>query len=40
MLGTITNGFNLLGVAEYWQEVVRGLLIVIAVAISSMIDRR
>jgi ribose transport system permease protein len=40
MLGTITNGFNQLGVADYWQEVVRGLLIVIAVAISSMIDRR
>jgi len=40
MLGTITNGFNLLGVADYWQEVVRGLLIVVAVAVGSMIERR
>ena len=40
MLGMITNGFNLLGVADYWQDVVRGILIVVAVAVSSMIERR
>jgi ribose transport system permease protein len=40
MLGMITNGFDLLGVAEYWQDVVRGVLIVGAVAIGSMIERR
>jgi ribose transport system permease protein len=40
MLGMITNGFNLLGVADYWQDVVTGGLIVIAVAVSSMVDRR
>jgi len=40
MLGIITNGFNLLGVADYWQDVVRGGLIVTAVAVSSMIERR
>lgn len=40
MLGMITNGFNLLGVAEYWQQIVRGLLIIAAVAIGSMIERR
>ncbi len=40
MLGMITNGFNLLGVADYWQSVVRGLLILGAVAVSSLVERR
>jgi ribose transport system permease protein len=40
MLGMITNGFNLLGVADYWQQIVRGALIIGAVAIGSMIERR
>ena len=33
MLGLITNGFNLLGVPDYYQDIVRGSLIVIAVAL-------
>ena len=40
MLGMITNGFDLLGVADYWQEIVRGLLIIAAVAVGSLIERR
>ena len=40
MLGMITNGFDLLAVPDYWQDVVRGILIICAVAISSVIDRR
>ena len=40
MLGMITNGFDLLGVADYWQQIVRGALIIGAVAIGSMIERR
>ena len=40
ILGTITNGFDLLAVPDYWQDVVRGVLIILAVAISSVIDRR
>jgi len=40
MLGMITNGFDLLGVADYWQDVVRGGLIVAAVAVGSAIERR
>jgi ribose transport system permease protein len=40
MLGMITNGFDLLGVAQYWQQVVTGLLIIAAVAVGSMIQRR
>ena len=39
MLGMITNGFDLLAVPDYWQNVVRGVLIILAVAISSTIDR-
>lgn len=40
MLGMITNGFDLLGVADYWQQIVRGVLIIGAVAVGSMIERR
>ena len=40
ILGMITNGFDLLAVPDYWQDVVRGVLIILAVAISSVIDRR
>jgi len=40
ILGMITNGFDLLAVPDYWQDVVRGILIILAVSISSFIDRR
>ena len=40
MLGIITNGFDLLAVPDYWQNVVRGILIIIAVSISMVVDRR
>jgi ribose/xylose/arabinose/galactoside ABC-type transport system permease subunit len=40
MLGMITNGFDLLGVATYWQSVVTGALIIIAVAVGALIERR
>jgi ribose transport system permease protein len=40
ILGMITNGFDLLAVADYWQDIVRGILIIIAVAISFRIERR
>jgi ribose transport system permease protein len=39
MLGMITNGFNLLGVPSFWQDIVRGLLIVVAVVISTSVGR-
>ena len=40
ILGLITNGFNLLGVPDFYQDIVRGSLIVLAVALSSMVERR
>ena len=40
ILGIITNGFNLLAVPDYWQNIVRGILIIAAVAISTLVERR
>jgi ribose transport system permease protein len=40
MLGMITNGFDLLAVQDYWQNIVRGILIIIAVAIGLVVERR
>jgi ribose transport system permease protein len=40
MLGMITNGFNLLGVPDYYQDIVRGSLIVVAVALGAIVERR
>ena len=40
MLGLITNGFNLLGVPDFYQDIVRGSLIVVAVALSALAERR
>lgn len=39
LLGIITNGFNLLGVPSFWQDIVRGLLILVAVAVSVTVGR-
>jgi len=39
-LGVIVNGMTLLNVSEYWQLVVRGLLIIGAVLMNHMLDRR
>lgn len=40
ILGMITNGFDLLAVPDFWQDVVRGILIIVAVAIGTVIQRR
>jgi ribose transport system permease protein len=40
MLGLITNGFNLLGVPDFYQDIVRGSLIVVAVALGSLAERK
>ena len=39
MLGLITNGFNLLGVPDFYQDIVRGSLIIAAVALSTLAER-
>lgn len=35
VLGVISNGLNLLGVSSFWQQVVKGIIILIAVLIDS-----
>jgi ribose transport system permease protein len=40
ILGMLTNGFDLLAVQDYWQDIVRGILIIVAVSISFVVDRR
>lgn len=40
MLGLITNGFNILGVEDFYQDIVRGSLIVVAVALGALAERR
>lgn len=40
ILAMITNGFDLLAVQDYWQNIVRGALIIVAVAIGLVVERR
>ena len=40
ILAMITNGFDLLAVPDYWQNIVRGALIILAVAIGLVVERR
>lgn len=35
IIGTLSNGLNILGVAEFWQRVVNGLIIVLVVALDQ-----
>ena len=39
-LGCIGNGMTLMNVSEYWQYVVRGLLIVTAVLLNQILERK
>ena len=36
IVGVINNGLNLLGVDPYWQQVVKGLIIVLAVFLDQV----
>ncbi len=40
VLALVVNGFDLLGVAAFYQDIVEGALIVAAVAISSLAQSR
>jgi ribose transport system permease protein len=35
IIGVLANGLNILGVADFWQRVVNGLIIVVVVAIDQ-----
>jgi len=36
LIGVISNGLNLLGVQPYWQMIVRGSIIILAVLMDKM----
>ncbi len=40
LLGTVANALNLLGVSQYWQPAVTGLVILVAVGIDSYQRKR
>jgi len=40
LIGLISNGSNLLGVSPFWQQVVTGAVIVLAVAVDELRKRR
>lgn len=39
ILGIIENGMNLLGVSEYWQMIIKGLVILLAVIMDNEVSR-
>ena len=40
IVGTVNNGLNLLGVQSFWQSIVQGLILVGAVALDALVQRR
>lgn len=40
LLGVISNAMDLIGISSFWQQVVQGLLILVAVGVSTMRQRR
>ncbi|MHB1405969.1 MAG: ABC transporter permease [Desulfitobacteriaceae bacterium] len=40
IMGVLNNGLNLMGVSAYWQYIIKGLLIIIAVVIDSYTRKR
>lgn len=40
ILGVLRNGFTIIGISSYWQEVATGIIIIIAVALESGLGER
>ena len=40
MIGVIYNGMNLLGVNSYWQTILKGLLILLALLLDRFMNRK
>lgn len=40
LMGTLSNGMVLMNVSEYWQKVVKGLVLILAVTLDKMVQRR
>ena len=39
-MGTLSNGMVLMDVSEYWQKVVKGLVLILAVTLDKLVQRR
>lgn len=40
IVGTLNNGLNLLGVQSFWQTIVQGVILVAAVALDALVQKR
>jgi ribose transport system permease protein len=40
LFALITNGFNIMGLNPYYQDIAKGALIIFAVALSAAVDRK
>lgn len=40
MIGVIYNGMNLLGVNSYWQTILKGLLILLALLLDKFMNKK
>ncbi len=40
IIGLIYNGMNLVGISSYWQTITKGLLIIAAVMLDMLMNRR
>ena len=40
LMGTLSNGMVLMDVSEYWQKVVKGLVLILAVTLDKLVQRR
>jgi ribose transport system permease protein len=40
IVGTLNNGLNLLGVQTFWQTIVQGVILVAAVALDALVQKR
>ena len=39
LMGTLTNGMVLMNVSEYWQKVIKGLVLILAVTLDKLVQK-
>ena len=40
ILGILSNGLNLMGVPSFWQQVIKGVVLILAVVLDVLTKRR
>ncbi len=40
LMGTLSNGMVLMNVSEYWQKVVKGLVLILAVTLDRLVQQK